>query len=116
MGGERLAEHHRRLLRHDRRTLFAPFAEAVKGLPPRKLPTVEPYLRLSGTQAMTLRPDANFINIGERTNVTGSPKFAKLIFNGDYEEALSVPRSRWTTARRSLTSTWMRECWTANRP
>ena len=66
------------------------FAQAVKGLPPRKVPTVAPYLRLSGTEAMTLRPEANFVNIGERTNVTGSPKFAKLILNGNYEEALSV--------------------------
>ncbi len=66
------------------------FAQAVKGMKPRQVPTVEPYLRLSGTQATTIRPDANFVNIGERTNVTGSPKFAKLILSGDYEEALRV--------------------------
>src|SRR5687768_7651407 len=63
-------------------------AEAVKGLPPRKVPSAQPWLRLSGLEAMTARPDANFINIGERTNVAGSPKFAQLIKAGNYEEAL----------------------------
>ena len=69
-------------------------AEAVKGLPPRKVPTVEPYLRLSGLDALTVRPDSNFVNIGERTNVTGSPKFAKLIKAGEYEEAVAVARQQ----------------------
>ncbi len=69
-------------------------AAAVKDCPPRVVPTVEPYLRLSGLEALTLRPDTNFVNIGERTNVTGSPKFAKLILNGQYEEALSVARQQ----------------------
>ena len=63
-------------------------AEAVRGLPPRVLPKVEPYLRLSGLEALTIRPETNFVNIGERTNVTGSPKFSKLILAGEYEEAL----------------------------
>ena len=101
-------------------------AEAVKGLPPRKVPAVEPALRLSGLDALTIRgahaprvssvaprnadspatdvsrearetapgagalPSINFINIGERTNVAGSPKFAKFIKAGDYEAALAV--------------------------
>ena len=69
-------------------------AEAVKGLPRREPPTCEPYLRLSGLEAMTVRPESNFINIGERTNVTGSPKFSKLILAGNYEEALSVARQQ----------------------
>ena len=43
---------------------------------------------------MTIRPEVNFVNIGERTNVTGSPKFAKLILNGEFEEALSVARQQ----------------------
>src|SRR5215813_5056099 len=69
-------------------------ADAVRGLP-RRIPTkVEPYLRLSGLEALTLRPDSNFVNIGERTNVTGSPKFAKLILGGQYEEALTVARQQ----------------------
>src|SRR5262245_55291109 len=69
-------------------------AAAVKDCPPRVIPTPEPYLRLSGLELLTLRPDTNFVNIGERTNVTGSPKFAKLILNGEYEEALSVARQQ----------------------
>ncbi len=69
-------------------------AEAVRGLPPRRVPKVEPYLRLSGTDALTVTPQTNFINIGERTNVTGSPKFAKLILAGNFEEAVSVARQQ----------------------
>lgn len=69
-------------------------AEAVKGLPPRKPPVVEPLLRLSGLEAMDIRPDSNFVNVGERTNVTGSPKFSKLILTGDYDGALAVARQQ----------------------
>ena len=68
--------------------------EAVRDVKPRALPKVEPYLRLSGLDALTLRPDSNFVNIGERTNVTGSPKFAQLIKAGDYEAALAVARQQ----------------------
>src|SRR6185369_9915516 len=53
-----------------------------------------PYLRLSGLEALTIRPETNFVNIGERTNVTGSPKFAKLILGGQYDEALAVARQQ----------------------
>ena len=69
-------------------------AEAVRGLKPREVPNPEPYMRLSGLEPLTLRPDLNFVNIGERTNVTGSPKFSKLILAGNYEEALSVGRQQ----------------------
>ncbi len=69
-------------------------AEAVKDCPPHVPAKPEPYSRLSGLEALTLRPDTNFVNIGERTNVTGSPKFARLILNGEYEEALSVARQQ----------------------
>ncbi len=69
-------------------------AEAVRGLKPRPIPSVAPYTRLSGLEAVTLRPDSNFVNIGERTNVTGSPAFSKLILAGDYEAALSVARQQ----------------------
>src|SRR5262249_6860865 len=65
-----------------------------KGISPRKIPAVQPYLRLSGMEAFTQTPETNFINIGERTNVTGSPKFAKLILNGQYDEALAVARQQ----------------------
>jgi 5-methyltetrahydrofolate--homocysteine methyltransferase len=69
-------------------------AEAVKGLPPRKVPTIEPYLHLSGLDALAVRPQTNFLNIGERTNVAGSPKFAQLIKAGDYEAALAIARQQ----------------------
>ena len=69
-------------------------AEAVRGLPPRRLPDVPPHLRLSGMEAFALTPQTNFVNIGERTNVTGSPKFAKLILAGQYDEALAVAKQQ----------------------
>jgi 5-methyltetrahydrofolate--homocysteine methyltransferase len=69
-------------------------AEAVRDLPPRVPPNVEPHTRLSGLEALTIRPEANFLNIGERTNVTGSPKFARLILAGDYEGALAVAKQQ----------------------
>ncbi len=69
-------------------------AESVRDLPPRVPPVVEPHTRLSGLEPLTIRPEANFVNIGERTNVTGSPQFAKLILSGDYEAALSVARQQ----------------------
>jgi 5-methyltetrahydrofolate--homocysteine methyltransferase len=69
-------------------------AHAVRGLPPRQVPTAEPCLRLSGTDALSVTPQTNFINIGERTNVTGSPRFAKLILSGNYEEAVNVARQQ----------------------
>ena len=66
----------------------------VADIKPRQIPEVEPYLRLSGLEPVVLRPDSNFMNIGERTNVTGSKKFARLIKDENYEEALSVARSQ----------------------
>ncbi len=69
-------------------------ASAVEGMTPRALPHREPYLRLSGLEPMEVRPETNFVNIGERTNVTGSARFAKLIKEGNYEEALSVARQQ----------------------
>src|SRR5215213_3893803 len=56
--------------------------------------TIKPYLRLSGLEPVVIRPDSNFINVGERTNVTGSKKFARLIRENKYEEALSVARQQ----------------------
>jgi 5-methyltetrahydrofolate--homocysteine methyltransferase len=55
---------------------------------------IKPYLRLSGLEPLVVRPETNFLNIGERTNVTGSKKFARLIRDGHYEEALSVARQQ----------------------
>jgi 5-methyltetrahydrofolate--homocysteine methyltransferase len=65
-------------------------AEAVKDMPPRMIPPANPYTQISGLEALTIRPESNFVNIGERTNVTGSSKFAKLIKDNKYQEALSV--------------------------
>jgi 5-methyltetrahydrofolate--homocysteine methyltransferase len=69
-------------------------ATAVRGLPPRRPPAIVPELRLSGLEPLTVRPAANFINIGERTNITGSPRFAKLILAGKYDEALAIARQQ----------------------
>jgi len=73
---------------------IAAIRRAVTGLPPRAIPPRETTLRLSGLEAFTARPEIPFINIGERTNVTGSPKFAKLILAGKFDEALSVARQQ----------------------
>ena len=67
-------------------------ADAVAGVPPRVIPEVTPICRLSGLEPLNIRPDTLFVNIGERTNVTGSPRFAGLIKAGNYEAALEVAR------------------------
>jgi 5-methyltetrahydrofolate--homocysteine methyltransferase len=69
-------------------------AAAVKGLPPRAVPGVGRTLRLSGLEPFAIRSDSNFTVVGERTNVTGSPRFAKLVAAGDYEGALAVARQQ----------------------
>jgi 5-methyltetrahydrofolate--homocysteine methyltransferase len=56
--------------------------------------TIKPYLKLSGLEPLTIRPESNFVNVGERTNVTGSKKFARLVRENKYEEALSVARQQ----------------------
>ena len=70
------------------------FSQAIRDIAPRVPPTLAHHLRLSGLEALTVTPELNFVNIGERTNVTGSRRFAKLILNGQYEEALSVARQQ----------------------
>lgn len=67
-------------------------ARIVKNYNPRIPSEQKPYLKLSGLEPVVLRPDSNFMNIGERTNVTGSKKFARLIKENNYDEALSVAR------------------------
>ena len=69
-------------------------AEAVRPYAPRLVPSVERYTRLSGLEPLTIRPDTNFVNVGERTNVAGSPKFAKLIKEAQYEEAATIARQQ----------------------
>ncbi|HXK54006.1 MAG TPA: homocysteine S-methyltransferase family protein, partial [Hyphomicrobiales bacterium] len=69
-------------------------AEAIAGVAPRKVPEIRPWLRLSGLEPFAVTPQTNFVNVGERTNVTGSAKFRKLITGGDFNTALEVARSQ----------------------
>ena len=69
-------------------------AEAVRTKAPRPVPEAKPFLRLSGLEPFTLTPEIPFVNVGERTNVTGSAKFRKLITAGDYTAALAVARDQ----------------------
>ncbi len=69
-------------------------AEAVKDFPPRKIPTVPKACRLSGLEPLVIDDNSLFVNVGERTNVTGSIRFAELIRNEDYTTALEVARDQ----------------------
>ena len=69
-------------------------AESAKGVSPREIPEITPLLRLSGLEPFTLTKDIPFVNVGERTNVTGSAKFRKLITSGNYAAALEVARDQ----------------------
>jgi 5-methyltetrahydrofolate--homocysteine methyltransferase len=73
---------------------IAAIAAAVQGVAPRAVVTPEPRLRLSGLEPFVVGPTTNFVNVGERTNVTGSARFAKLILEGNYTEALAVARQQ----------------------
>src|SRR5690606_25706643 len=73
---------------------IAAIAEAVGKHAPRTIPTVSPLMRLSGLEPFTLTSEIPFVNVGERTNVTGSAKFRKLITAGDYAAALDVARDQ----------------------
>jgi len=68
--------------------------EAIKDLPPRQVPVIPPYTRLSGLEPFIIDDNSLFVNVGERTNVTGSKAFARMIINEQYEEALSVARQQ----------------------
>jgi 5-methyltetrahydrofolate--homocysteine methyltransferase len=68
--------------------------ESIKDLPPRIVPQVPPYTRLSGLEPFIIDDNSLFVNVGERTNVTGSKAFARMIINEQYEEALSVARQQ----------------------
>ncbi|HEY5798189.1 MAG TPA: methionine synthase [Bosea sp. (in: a-proteobacteria)] len=73
---------------------IAAIAQAVAGKAPRSVPVIKPYLRLAGLEPFTLDETIPFVNIGERTNVTGSAKFRKLVTSGDYAAALDVARDQ----------------------
>ncbi len=69
-------------------------AHHIAGAKPRMIPEVPQYSRFSGLESFVMRPETNFVNVGERTNVTGSAAFAKLIKTGDYTKALDVARQQ----------------------
>ena len=69
-------------------------ANAVEDIQPRIIPDIAPLTKLSGLEPVTIRPESNFINVGERTNVTGSARFRRFIKEDNYEEALSVARQQ----------------------
>jgi 5-methyltetrahydrofolate--homocysteine methyltransferase len=69
-------------------------AELAKNASPRKKPVADTLMHLSGLEPVTLRPESNFMNVGERTNVTGSKKFLRLIKDGNYDEALSIAKEQ----------------------
>ncbi|MGA1130264.1 MAG: dihydropteroate synthase, partial [Chthoniobacterales bacterium] len=73
---------------------IAAIVKATRDVKPRRIPERSRTLRLSGLEPFTARPEIPFINVGERTNVTGSPKFAKLILGNQYDEALAVARQQ----------------------
>jgi 5-methyltetrahydrofolate--homocysteine methyltransferase len=73
---------------------IAAIAQVAAGKPPRKIPEIPRRLRLSGLEPFTLTPEIPFVNVGERTNVTGSAKFRKLITAGDFPSALAVARDQ----------------------
>ena len=69
-------------------------AQAVSGFAPRRKPVIQPFTRLSGLEPLIITPESGFLMVGERTNITGSPKFSKLILAGDFEGALAVARQQ----------------------
>ena len=73
---------------------IAAVAETVKNVSPRKIPLIDKKLRLSGLEAFNVGPESLFANIGERTNVTGSKAFARMILEGRFDDALSVARQQ----------------------
>ena len=77
-------------------------AEAVRGIAPRAPAAPAPRLRLSGLEPLTIGPDTLFVNIGERCNVTGSRRFAKLILEEQYAEAVAVARQQVETGAQML--------------
>lgn len=73
---------------------IAKIAEAARRHSPRVIPALERYTKLSGLEALTITPETNFVNIGERTNVSGSKKFARLIKEERYSDALAIARDQ----------------------
>jgi 5-methyltetrahydrofolate--homocysteine methyltransferase len=73
---------------------IAAIGRAVEGVEPRRLGEAPPWSYFSGTEVLTVRPETNFVMIGERTNITGSRKFARLIREGQFDQAVAVAREQ----------------------
>jgi 5-methyltetrahydrofolate--homocysteine methyltransferase len=73
---------------------IAAIAKAVDGVPPRPVPSLPHWSTYAGMEPLVIRPETNFIMVGERTNITGSKKFARLIKSGDFEAAMAVARDQ----------------------
>ncbi len=73
---------------------IAQIAALVAKYPPRQPPAPSPYTMPSGLEPLIVRPETNFVNIGERTNITGSPKFSKAILSGDYEAGVAIAKQQ----------------------
>ena len=93
LGGARPRQHRRRVLRNDPRPHPGP-RRGGGGRRPAGSPRAPPITRLAGLEPLNIAPDSLFVNVGERTNVTGSPRFARLVRDGDLETALGVARSQ----------------------
>ncbi len=93
MGGSRFPQYRWRLLRYHPEHIAA-MSRAVAGLPPRQLPEIAVACRLAGPEPLNIGDDSLFVNVGERTNVTGSAKFKRLIKEEKYSEALDVARQQ----------------------
>src|SRR5690606_30980143 len=73
---------------------IAAVADAVQGVAPRQVSERSTYAMYSGLEPLVVRPEVNFLLVGERTNVTGSPKFKKLVKEGDINAALEIARQQ----------------------
>ena len=88
-----MGKYYRRLLRYNAST-YKENCRSSKKYKPRVKPEIKKYTRLSGLEVLTITPETNFVNIGERTNVSGSIKFARLIREEKYDEALAIARNQ----------------------
>ena len=85
---------------------IAAMVKAVEGVPPRVIPEIPVACRLAGLEPLTIDPKTLFVNVGERTNVTGSARFKRLIKKRKIR-SVAVARHRWKAAHKSSISTWI---------
>lgn len=91
-------------------------ADAVAGIKPRALPELPVACRLSGLEPLIITSESMFVNVGERTNVTGSAKFKRLIKEGLYDEALDVAKQQVESGAQIIDINMDEGCWTPKRP